>query len=301
MTESPHVAALVQDAWNHHLGRALSSRGWRNFVTSEVPHARVSITLPSGVVHETTVDRTGNLDVVLDDPGSEPGWATVEIGVVGGRGATADILVVDPDQEFGLISDLDDTCIRTYLPRMMVAAWNSLVVRERARQPVPGMASLYDVILADRPGAPTFYVSTGAWSTGGSLGRFLDGWGFPKGPLLLTDWGPTNTGWFRSGREHKSRMLRRLAEEFPTIRWVLVGDDGQRDPQLYREFAREHPGRVRAIAIRQLEIEERVLAHGSTEPLDDAEAGDPDTSPVPEVRAPDGDGLLSLLLPLLEE
>ena len=44
---------------------------------------------------------------------------------------------------------------------------------------------------------------------------------------ILTDWGPTNTGWFRSGQQHKRSSLRRLARDFPHIQWLLIGDDGQ--------------------------------------------------------------------------
>jgi phosphatidate phosphatase APP1 len=45
-----------------------------------------------------------------------------------------------------------------------------------------------------------FYLSTGAWNVAPAVRRFLGRHGYPQGPMLLTDWGPTNTGWFRSGR-----------------------------------------------------------------------------------------------------
>ena len=84
-------------------------------------------------------------------------------------------------------------------------------------------------------------MSTGAWNTAPTLNRFLRSHGYPVGPLLLTDWGPTNTGWFRSGQEHKRASLDRLAKDFPTIRWLLVGDDGQHDPKIYADFAEARP------------------------------------------------------------
>ena len=63
------------------------------------------------------------------------------------------------------------------------------------------------------------------------------------GPLLLTDWGPTPDRWFRSGQEHKRSTLDRLAAEFPHIKWLLIGDDGQHDQEIYSEFAHAHPDR----------------------------------------------------------
>ena len=143
------------------------------------------------------------------------------------------------------------------------------------------MADLYAGLLADQAGAPTVYVSTGPWNAARALSRFLAHHGFPRGPLLLTDWGPTNTGWFRSGREHKLACLRGLVEDFPAIRWVLVGDDGQRDPVIYAEFAREHPERVRAIALRELPMGQQVLAHGTPTELHEEPAA---------ARAPGGAG-----------
>ena len=86
--------------------------------------------------------------------------------------------------------------------------------------------------------------------------------------MLMTDWGPTNTGWFRSGQEHKRTQLRRLAIEFPDIKWFLVGDDGQHDPMIYREMAREHPKHVRAVLIRELNPVEQFLSHGTVSELE---------------------------------
>ena len=147
----------------------------------------------------------------------------------------------DEATRLGLVSDIDDTVMVTSLPRPLIAAWNSFVLRESARRVVPGMAGLYRRILHAHPDAVVLYLSTGAWNVASALRRFLTSNGYPEGPLLLTDWGPTNTGWFRSGQEHKRVALRRLAGEFPDVRWLLVGDDGQHDPQIYAEFAAEYP------------------------------------------------------------
>ncbi len=64
----------------------------------------------------------------------------------------------------GLLSDIDDTVVVTRLPRPLVAAWNSFVLDERARVPVNGMAELYRQVVAENPGGPVVYLSTGAWN-----------------------------------------------------------------------------------------------------------------------------------------
>ena len=86
--------------------------------------------------------------------------------------------------------------------------------------------------------------------------------GYPRGTFLLTDWGPTPDRWFRSGTQHKVQSLRRLAHEFPEMQWILIGDDGQRDPDIYNGFAVRYPQNVAAIMIRNLTVGETVLASG---------------------------------------
>ena len=161
--------------------------------------------------------------------------------------------------------------------------------------------------MEQRPGVPIIYLSTGAWNTAPTLTRFLRRNGFPAGPLLLTDWGPTNTGWFRSGQDHKRASLDRLAGDFPRIKWLLIGDDGQHDPKIYQDFAEARPKRVEAIAIRQLTPTEQVLSHGlpvSTEELATRPSaprgprgarGSKKRRETPVYHAPDGYGLLRLL------
>lgn len=269
----------------------LEQRGWKNFVNTPAVRARVTCRV-NGDSYDLETDRSGYIDQRLPVRGLEPGWHTVAL-TSGQHTVEAPIMVVDPEQEYGLVSDIDDTVISTSLPRPLLAFWNTFVLEESARQTVPGMADMYRELLAEHPQAPIVYVSTGAWNTAPTLNRFLDHHGYPRGPLLLTDWGPTNSGWFRSGQEHKKTCLRDLAIDFPKIKWILVGDDGQHDPSLYGEFADAHPDRVSAIAIRELTPGEQVLAHGTLGVLEESE---PDAlSIVPEVRAPDGYGLLPLL------
>ena len=243
-------------------------------------------------------DRGGYIDVRVRNPGLPPGWHSVTLEGEGGSSALASIQVIADDVDFGIVSDIDDTILSTWLPRPLVAAWNSFVLTEQARQAVPGMARLYQQLLAAHPGAPIIFVSTGAWNTYPMIQRFAARHGIPQGAMLLTDWGPTNTGWFRSGTDHKRRCLRELARDLPQIRWLLVGDDGQHDPDLYAEFASLQPGHVRARAIRQLTPGEHALAHGLPMEVPATEdRWEPDTAV--EVRAPDGDGLGDKLRGLL--
>ncbi|MET0734312.1 MAG: phosphatase domain-containing protein [Microbacterium sp.] len=264
-----------------------SVRGWRSFASVPVGFAQVSVRI-GDVAHEVVADRGGVIDRVL--PASlEPGWQTFTMSVEGSEPVETRVFVVGPDVRFGVVSDVDDTVMVTALPRPLIAAWNSFVVDEHARQPVPGMAVLMERVVRDNPGSPVVYLSTGAWNVAPTLIRFLRRHLFPPGAMLLTDWGPTHDRWFRSGKDHKAANLRRLAREFPQIRWLLVGDDGQHDDELYTTFASDHPESVAAVAIRRLSPAEAVLAGGRTA------VNDHSAVEIPWVSESDGAGLLERL------
>lgn len=270
----------------------IAQRGWRVFLTAPATDVPVTVRLGAAQVH-TRSDRSGYVDVDLEGHGLPPGWQEATVAIDNGDSVTASVLVVDPQVRVGLVSDIDDTVMITHLPRILIAGWNTFVRSELVRQKVPGMASLYRALVAEDPRMPVFYLSTGAWNTAPALTRFLRRHDFPVGPLLLTDWGPTNTGWFRSGQEHKERELRRLVAEFPQISWILVGDDGQHDPVIYGELAGEHPEQIEAICIRELTPAEQLLSSGLPVATDELLGKRAD---VPMLKAPNGYGLHQLLV-----
>lgn len=293
-------AGYGSETWVRVLGRVLIApqpgrradpysgvRGWRSFAAVPVGFATVTVTI-EGASHEVVADRGGVIDTVL--PASlAPGWRTLTMSVEDSAPVESRVFIVADDVRFGVVSDVDDTVMVTAIPRPLLAAWNSFVVNEHARQPVPGMAVLLERLVQQHPGAPMIYLSTGAWNVAPTLARFLRRHLFPAGAMLLTDWGPTHDRWFRSGREHKTENLRRLAQEFPHITWLLVGDDGQHDDELYTAFTVAHPGNVAAVAIRRLTSAEAVLAGGRTA-VDDHSA-----ATVPWVTGSDGAEIMDRL------
>ena len=194
--------------------------------------------------------------------------------------------------KLGIVSDIDDTVMVTALPRPFLALWNTFVLSERARMATPGMAVLLDRLTIEHPDAPVVYLSTGPWNAAPTLARFLGRNMYPSGALLLTDWGLTQDRWFRSGQDHKRLNLERLSKEFPDMRWLLIGDNGQHDEAIYSGFATENPDKVAAIAIRQLSISESVFAGGHSED------GDHTASRVPWIYSPDGAGMAKQLTAL---
>lgn len=223
------------------------------YATVDVPGVVVTVEV-AGQSQQATSGPEGYVEATIDLPSLPPGWHTVTYAVAGGDQLEGPLLVVDPGAKRGIISDLDDTVIHTGLTQAMVALRNSLLVADTARMAVAGGAELYQGLVAGDGGrAPVFYVSTGAWNVHGMLVDFLARTGFPRGPVLLTDWGPGQRWLFREdSAAFKARAIRALFAEHPQLSWVLVGDSGQHDAEAYAQVVRTEPGRVTAIYIRDV-------------------------------------------------
>jgi phosphatidate phosphatase APP1 len=98
------------------------------------------------------------------------------------------------------------------------------------------------------------YVSRGPWSLYEVLDEFFNLHRIPIGPLLfLREWGLTlQNPWPRRAKDHKLELIRNMLELYRDLPFVLIGDSGQHDPEIYARIVHEHPGRVLAIYIRNV-------------------------------------------------
>ena len=210
-------------------------------------------------------DDHGFATFALPVPGLKVGWHDAHAQTTpidGGESASGSGRVVKPSLRapFLVISDIDDTILLTGLTEGVTMVTRTLLREANQRRAIPGMSSLYRGLVrgvvnqaGKRKPEPTFfYVSTGSWSFYPLLEQFIGLRAFPQGPMFLTDWGPTERYLRRSGAEHKRTAIRRLFEAYPNMRFVLIGDSGQRDALTYEEMAGEFPDQVALIMIRQV-------------------------------------------------
>lgn len=226
------------------------------FLTVEVPYARVRVEV-GGHSRVVVADREGYVDAVLDGLALAPGRHTATLTPVepAGEPGSGTVHVPDPDVDLAVVSDVDDTIVDSGIAHGLLATITTALLRPQAdRVALEGAPELYQALArgAGGPARPFLYLSTSPWNLVGFLQGFLERHRFPDGPLLLTDWGPGATGLFRiETRAHKQAALRELAAVLPRVRFVLVGDSGQQDPEIYTSFAVEHPGRVAAVYVRR--------------------------------------------------
>jgi phosphatidate phosphatase APP1 len=165
--------------------------------------------------------------------------------------ATAEILIPREAADFAVISDIDDTVLQTHVTQKLKMIWVTLSGSAFTRIPFEGTSALYRALSVGASGGasnPIFYVSKSPWNLYDFLVDFMDYHELPRGPLLLRDVGLREA----PPIDHKTAAVNRLLETYPSLPFILIGDSGERDPDIYLETAARYPGRVRAIYIRDL-------------------------------------------------
>jgi phosphatidate phosphatase APP1 len=212
------------------------------------------------VIVEGATDRHGFAALTFKVPDLEPGWHEVQVATVPQRDdiitevvCTGRFFKPHPQAPFAVISDLDDTVIRSGLTEGLAAMRRTLLGDQHTRKAIPGMSSWYRGMAragsVDGVEPGFFFVSTGSWSFYEMLVQFLQLRGFPRGPLFLTDWGPTDRYLARSGAMHKKHTIGRLMQAYRQTGFVMVGDTGQGDFDAYTDAARHFPDQVRLIVL----------------------------------------------------
>lgn len=241
-------------------------------------------------------DSAGYLDLVAEHR-LTPGIHQVTCEVDRRKPVASRLFTIPGGSKVGIISDVDDTIMITQVPTLWKAAYNVLFANPKKRAPVPGMSVLFTKLAALFPDAPFFYLSTSPWNVESSIRHFINDHGYPAGPLLLRDLDPRPKTFVPTGVQHKLEFAEQLMGDFPDMKFILIGDDGQKDPTTYATIARRYPGRVIAIGIRQLSPRE-------ASPLGSV-AGISATQPMPVTDVPvftgtTGANLMKTMLPYLE-
>jgi phosphatidate phosphatase APP1 len=216
-------------------------------------------------------------------PQVQPGWNPVRVEVTGGAARTDAPLLIVPDQEtLGVISDVDDTVIVSEVQDRSRLLAHTLLENHLQRQPVPGMAELYRALVARNTlpeAAPVIYLTASPRQLLPAIRAFLEQNGFPPGPIVarkITD-GAGGDPLFDQER-YKVERIEQILAELPAARFVLVGDDGERDPEAYQTIRDRHPERIEAVYIRRVSPDQNRPAYAGQQPPP-AEAPDAQRTP----------------------
>jgi len=247
---------------------------YRRFSASAIAGARVRAWLGTTTC-EVVTDAGGYFHVQWTPPRplNAPGWHTIGLEVVQpvmptqhAARATGRVLVPPRNAAFGVISDIDDTVIKTSATNILNMLRIVLLNNAHTRLPFGGVAAFYQALQRGGSGNqtnPIFYVSSSPWNMYDLIVDFLDIHGLPVDPLFLRDWSSEQGQLVNMQHQaHKLEQIERLFALYHDLPWVLIGDSGQEDPEIYRQVVRDFPGRVLAIYIRDVATPQRdVVVH----------------------------------------
>lgn len=184
---------------------------------------------------------------LLEDPrkpGTGPGISAM--GTVIAPAATA---------QFGVISDLDDTVLRSDAFNAVRVLMNTFFQNAQTRLPFEGVADFYQALQTGTQGTfnPIFYVSSSPWNLYDFIIEFFEVHNIPTGPIFLQDIGIGPSKLITQPHsDHKRRYIDQVLTDFPDLPFILIGDSGQHDPEIYAKVIADYPGRIAAVYIRDV-------------------------------------------------
>lgn len=249
------------------------SNNFKRFNSREIPNAKVKITWGDYTFERTTNDEgyfhvEHTCDAGREVSGEHALWQEAEITVVSVPDednvnyVTHSAVVVPTEAEFGVISDIDDTILQTDVTsRFKIKTMVHTILKNAgSRRAFEGTSDFYNALMygPDEKGYnPFFYVSNSPWNLYDLLTDFLSLNHFPRGPVLLRDFGLPSSDDTFSYKTHKADMVNKILTTFPHMKFILVGDSGEHDTDIYLEAAKNNPGRILCIYIRDVQHEKR--------------------------------------------
>lgn len=236
---------------------------YRRFETDEIPFAKVKAIFQNREV-ETIADDEGyftaefsNIENLPEQLWQEINFELLEPVLPDAQKTTAtgQILTAPASAKFGVISDIDDTIITTNAINRLKMLVTTIAANEHTRIPFEGVAAFYKALqkgVSGNESNPIFYVSSSPWNLHGFLIEFMRKNEIPLGPVFLKDFGSHTIFHGGDHQTHKLENIRHILETFKDLPFVLIGDSGEQDPEIYRRIIEEFPNRIRAAYIRNV-------------------------------------------------
>jgi len=236
---------------------------FKRLETDEVPNANVRITCAKQSFERQT-DEEGYF--VLDSKWKAPAkkstndWLDVKVELLFPTKTTnkritakGEIYLPSKNADYGIITDIDDTILQTHVTSLfkLRMLYTTMFHNAHQRLPLEGMVTLFKKFVNGQNGKrenPIFYLSHSPWNIYDLLDEFLRIQNFPKGPLLLRDFGISPSGEYSN---HKISSIASILKSYPKLPFILLGDSAEKDTDFYIEAAKNFPNQIKAIYIRQ--------------------------------------------------
>ena len=245
---------------------------FKRFETDEIRHTGVTVRFADGRTIQGETDRKGYYRIdapmeQLQDLANDEGWVNYEISysdpdlkreILHQNRFPGELLIPCKTASYGVISDIDDTILHTGVVSSLKwkVVFNTFFKRPGQRLPLEGAADFYGLLHRGKSGReanPIFYVSHSPWNLYRYLELFLTKNNFPKGPILLRNfprWGGQKA---EDEKPQKQREILDILKTYPDLKFILIGDSGEYDADIYIEIAEQHPNSILAIYLRSVD------------------------------------------------
>ncbi|KXX76887.1 Phosphatidate phosphatase APP1 [Madurella mycetomatis] len=168
--------------------------------------------------------------------------------------ATKPIEIIE-SKGVSLISDIDDTVKRSNIAMGAREIFRNTFVRDLADLTIDGVREWYRTM--HEMGVKMHYCSNSPWQLFPLLATFFHAAGLPQGSIHLKQYSGMLQGIFEPVAERKKGTLEAILRDFPDRKFLLVGDSGEADLEVYTELVVANPGRILAVFIRDVTTPEQ--------------------------------------------
>ena len=250
---------------------------WKRFETDEIKYVGLNIRLPNNTILKAVTDGKGYFKIEenlgnIKALTNEEGWLSFELSyndvnirrTIQNKNRFPGQLLIPPKKaQFGVASDIDDTILHTGVVSMLKwrVVYNSVFKHAKNRIPLEGAADFYHKLHKGASGNntnPIFYVSHSPWNLYRYLELFLRQNNFPKGPILLRSMSNLLKRKSQDEKPQKQKEILNLLKTYPNLQFILIGDSGEHDPDIYIEITEAFPDRILAIYLRSVKHKKKM-------------------------------------------
>lgn len=232
---------------------------------------------PQEKISELTVDFRGKKQKIKTDEYGffqaeidisetlKPGWHHYHIYFSQAE-IESGIFIKPCSTSYGIISDIDDTYLISHssnaVKKLGVMLFRNVTKRKPFQDAVKHYRYLFNYQTENGAKNAFFNVSSSEWNLYPLLTNFLSFNDFPNAVLLLDTLKSGLIDLLSSGRgshNHKLHKIETILSYYPDRKFILIGDDTQRDPYIYREIVRKHPESIAFVQIRQVGKEKKPI------------------------------------------
>ena len=251
---------------------------YKRFETDEIKRTNLNLKLSDNTILKVKTDDNGyykfeaNL-TDLEKLTNDQGWLSFELSyddvnikrsIQNQNCFPGEMLIPSAKAKFGVASDIDDTILHTGVVSTLKwrVIYNTVFKNVKRRLPLEGAANFYHQLHRGVDGDnanPIFYVSHSPWNLYRYLEFFLKQNGFPKGPILLRSLSDFLSRKKVEEKPQKQKEILNLLKTYPNLPFILIGDSGEHDVDIYIEIAEKFPNRILAIYLRSVAHKKRML------------------------------------------